>query len=730
MQEADARTAKILKVRTRAGESFWFVAVLDATASMDYKIKGVREAVPRIARKLNAEFGEALSTNFACIEYRDPVDAPEEAHRVHPFGEVKPFVEFVKTIEAKGGGDLAEDVAGAIELLLPMLKGIPAGDTVFVAHITDAVGHGMRSGEGDRHYLSQRERIRRRFIDLASEMRRFGCCEWHFFVPGSGKHLMDIANEYRELLATSLGPDGDIDRYFKLCQYHDFAGALLNSVYNSVSHSVLAPRSHSIDPFGAPAPPTQTSQFAPYLSVLATGNDANVLKGSGVERPGYADEAKESGEADDKGSDDSDAPTKPPVPFWRDDRAVVLCGEIRYEQATFPASRFFQRELTKYAKEAPNWQGFMTNWARFQQNLYGVGGGAWRPPTLEPSVTTSAPSAQALVLHKEPLGRGRERVAFHAAILPNVTEAEMTTLVEATDSTWPDTHKAICDARTDLAISPLVVKLSALGDADLQSKMTVHTFGIWAAHFFNTTCHNKGLLKTPAVVHVLAPVTIHIDTVRAKKWEKGIFVQTKGLRGTVVGEASLAEIKAPFQKWINNDGKRAPSMDAEEREYELCYYVLDFWILAVAGWTDYALAPSDLQGKCEKHSDGQWHFYLTDLAASSENVLAFDQATNWGKHGVAVIVSRAYDNAKTHPAFSKFLAAFGLDHGALEGRVAGLRRLINASTASSSSAPFVGAAAAVSGDALEAERDEEDSTHAKRKRPETRTSSKAVRLAE
>jgi hypothetical protein len=62
-----------------------------------------------------------LKLRIACVCYRDPIDSPNDRHQVHPFNNsVHALMQFLKGIEASGGGDAPEDYAGAIQEVLKL----------------------------------------------------------------------------------------------------------------------------------------------------------------------------------------------------------------------------------------------------------------------------------------------------------------------------------------------------------------------------------------------------------------------------------------------------------------------------------------------------------------------------------------------------------------------------------------------------------------------------------
>jgi serine/threonine protein kinase len=120
---------------------FDLVLVIDATWSMEAALLAARNYVYDFALWFRAN--RKLQLEIACVCYRDVVDCPDEVHQVHPFHpSLEKLREFLKTVEAKGGGDGPEDYVGAIEAIRN-LNWRPTANHGIV-WIADAPAHGER----------------------------------------------------------------------------------------------------------------------------------------------------------------------------------------------------------------------------------------------------------------------------------------------------------------------------------------------------------------------------------------------------------------------------------------------------------------------------------------------------------------------------------------------------------------------------------------------------------
>lgn len=125
---------------------------LDCTGSMQAWIDAAKQQVRNILRDLAAEHPGA-TFRMAAVLYRDFGDhhTDFDQFRVIPFTEdITDFQRQIQDVQARGGDDEAEDVAGAFRHLNNLVW---TGDVRVLFHITDAPPHGSRYHEittGDR----------------------------------------------------------------------------------------------------------------------------------------------------------------------------------------------------------------------------------------------------------------------------------------------------------------------------------------------------------------------------------------------------------------------------------------------------------------------------------------------------------------------------------------------------------------------------------------------------
>ena len=112
--------------------------VIDATGSMSSAIRAATDRVTTIAAELEREHSDT-DIRFGSICYRDPVDVRGEKHEVHPFGDIHSLHNFLKTIDATGGGDGPEDWVGALRHALDLNWRDGTRTMIWVA---DAPAHG------------------------------------------------------------------------------------------------------------------------------------------------------------------------------------------------------------------------------------------------------------------------------------------------------------------------------------------------------------------------------------------------------------------------------------------------------------------------------------------------------------------------------------------------------------------------------------------------------------
>ena len=114
--------------------------LLDCTGSMGPWIQAAKEQIETIVTKTQREYEEHSDVRIkvAFVGYRDYGD--EVQHEVVSFTSVEQFLTAIHTIQAKGGDDIAEDVAGGLKNVIQLPWG--NADVRTVIHIADAPPHG------------------------------------------------------------------------------------------------------------------------------------------------------------------------------------------------------------------------------------------------------------------------------------------------------------------------------------------------------------------------------------------------------------------------------------------------------------------------------------------------------------------------------------------------------------------------------------------------------------
>jgi hypothetical protein len=618
--------AKMFFETLRVRNDIKFFCFLDGTSSMESCLNASKKAVERMARKLCKEYAES-TVKCGAVIFRDPLEGSDEAnrHEVLPFGDVASFSKFMKGVKATGGGDEAEDVAGGLKLALQILKEVSESDTVFWAHVSDSHPHGLSPEEGSDHHNNQTQRDELSDVlgQLVARSKQFASFEYHYFLPKRNVrlHTRKAVDEYKRMLASKLDDPADIGNFFKLCLCTDLEDAFMNSVYNSVSLSIVAAgEDKKIDMF-APCTriTTQKDIFSKYGMML-------------------------------------DIPPEDNAVFRMSPSAMtdaIAFSGAKLRKADFPRSPCFQRHLAEYAKEALTLDLFQSGFAGFSQHLYAQ---PYGKRTFEVSSLTSTDIL--LFVNPKPFGRGRERAVCHGMVCENVDEVTTKEIVSMGTGDIEGIVERIVN-KESITLTPAVFKFSIIGDAallDVDAKIAIHTVALWCSSSFNRTL--PFVKSSLPIVEVLSPFVIKFDDqVRCKQPGKTSFVKTKNLDGIkVLGEFSLEETGSPFEKRINNDGARSHKMDGEDNsDYPTKEVVLDLFNLATSAWTGLNLVFTDIQGVFHNQ-----HFVLTDLAIASKNKMAFDETVNWGAPAVKKVVLEARLNAKTHAPeiYAKFLSVF------------------------------------------------------------------------
>jgi hypothetical protein len=112
---------------------------LDCTGSMGPWIDAAKERIEEIVRDVK-DTHPNTQIEVALVAYRDYGDVIRR--RVVDFSSPTTISNTLSTIEADGGDDEAEDVAGALDRICGLTWG--PSDVRMVFHITDAPAHGMK----------------------------------------------------------------------------------------------------------------------------------------------------------------------------------------------------------------------------------------------------------------------------------------------------------------------------------------------------------------------------------------------------------------------------------------------------------------------------------------------------------------------------------------------------------------------------------------------------------
>ncbi len=116
--------------------------LVDCTASMGPWIEAVKDRIEEIVETTQREHSEAdLQFRVGFVGYRDYGD--ETPREIIPFTTVEEFLAKVRRVEAIGGDDIAEDVAGGLLSTQKALDWRDA-DVRTLIHIADAPPHGVK----------------------------------------------------------------------------------------------------------------------------------------------------------------------------------------------------------------------------------------------------------------------------------------------------------------------------------------------------------------------------------------------------------------------------------------------------------------------------------------------------------------------------------------------------------------------------------------------------------
>eukprot|EP00475_Leptophrys_vorax_P024766 TRINITY_DN3426_c0_g1_i6.p1 TRINITY_DN3426_c0_g1~~TRINITY_DN3426_c0_g1_i6.p1 ORF type:complete len:587 (+),score=166.02 TRINITY_DN3426_c0_g1_i6:22-1782(+) len=137
--ERKKKIRQVFKI-IRESEKVDLCFLVDCTGSMSTLISEIKDKINTIVTKLSATMKNA-NIRLAFVGYRDVCDGDEE-FSVLPFTkEISQFSDFMETVQATGGGDACEDIAGGVKVAnkLEWTQG-----TRVVIHFADAPCHGSQ----------------------------------------------------------------------------------------------------------------------------------------------------------------------------------------------------------------------------------------------------------------------------------------------------------------------------------------------------------------------------------------------------------------------------------------------------------------------------------------------------------------------------------------------------------------------------------------------------------
>ena len=235
MQKVHAKESKML-----------VIAMFDATSSMGSTIKKTSAAYIRLMRAL-----KNTSDGFVTLPVgiRDPVDDPDGSpHETAGICDVSELKMFMTARKAYGGGDVAEDHAGAMELCIATLNEELAKDpslrnrNVLLSMVMDAPAHGYSDGRGDNHNTDlQRDRLSNALGGLLDLLKTFESFQSQVFTVGDCHGLRSFVEVIKRQILRAF-PSADPEYIFG--HFHptkDFGDAMMKSTFNSVVRSRVQP---------------------------------------------------------------------------------------------------------------------------------------------------------------------------------------------------------------------------------------------------------------------------------------------------------------------------------------------------------------------------------------------------------------------------------------------------------------------------------------------------------
>ena len=132
--------------------------LVDCTNSMTPYINTIKIGIEKVVKKIKEMFDNKIRVGF--VGYRDYGDLRKKILCLQFTENIDEFKKTIGKISASGGGDLAEDVVGGLEVAIYTLRWSHKNKVLF--HIADAPHHGARFHdlglEADDHYFDKKSR--------------------------------------------------------------------------------------------------------------------------------------------------------------------------------------------------------------------------------------------------------------------------------------------------------------------------------------------------------------------------------------------------------------------------------------------------------------------------------------------------------------------------------------------------------------------------------------------
>eukprot|EP01083_Nonionella_stella_P165692 551904_1 len=116
-----------------------FAYTIDSTGSMKKWISQVKTDIITVVDNLQKQFPE-YTLRLGCIAYRDWSDGNKRLEKLDFTENIQTFRTWIGTLDAKGGGDAAEDVLGGLNATV-QLTWSESSVTRILFHICDAPPH-------------------------------------------------------------------------------------------------------------------------------------------------------------------------------------------------------------------------------------------------------------------------------------------------------------------------------------------------------------------------------------------------------------------------------------------------------------------------------------------------------------------------------------------------------------------------------------------------------------